>query len=287
LRVFYSLSVAILSYQVLVIAAASEQLDLLTSWLMQAGSLGVIPETGNALRAYFTGDTDLSVVFADCTAQFPQARLIAQNQFALDQDRAEALSFEPFQLTSEYWVVDCRALDTQRLVETIIIDPGPSFGSGKHDTTQLCAQLMAELNLKDKAFLDVGCGSGILSLLAAKLGASRITAVDIEIDARLNTQRNFSLNAVQDATILSDLNDDVSTYEIIAANMLAPTLIFLAPQILKRLKPCGILILSGLLASEIDEICRAFGISRNSADTTLRTQNEWVGICSRGIVRIS
>lgn len=146
------------------------------------------------------------------------------------------------------------ACDEQRLVLTL--DPGMAFGTGGHETTRLCLECLESILDEllplnpDPTLLDLGTGSGVLAIAAAKLGAQRIEAVDIDPQAVLVAEENCRLNRVADAvrcssTPLEQLDAD---YDLILANILAEELVRLAPQLLAHLKPNGLLVLSGILA---------------------------------------
>ncbi len=138
----------------------------------------------------------------------------------------------------------------------IVLDPGMAFGTGGHETTRLCLECLESLlvpppvDLAELKLLDLGTGSGILAIAAAKLGACRIEAVDIDPQAVKVAEENCTLNGVTaqvrcSTTPLEQLGDG---YRIILANILAEELVRLAPELVKRLAPGGSLILSGILA---------------------------------------
>jgi len=146
----------------------------------------------------------------------------------------------------------------------IQIDPGMAFGTGAHPTTRMCLESMERICLDDEgsgltdSLLDVGTGSGVLSIAAALLGATRITAVDIDPEAVRVTQENLELNGVDgvvqaSTTPLSELQGE---YGIVVANILAEELVRLADQLTARVAAGGWLILSGIL-TEKEEFVRA------------------------------
>jgi len=151
--------------------------------------------------------------------------------------------------------------DDRRVV--IVLDPGMAFGTGGHETTRLCLECLERLlvppppDVATMNILDLGTGSGILAIAAAKLGATRIDAVDIDPQAAIVASENCLLNHVDfkincSTTPLTQLGDG---YRIILSNILAEELVRLAPEIVSRLAPDGDLILSGILA-EREELVR-------------------------------
>jgi ribosomal protein L11 methyltransferase len=134
----------------------------------------------------------------------------------------------------------------------IILDPGLAFGTGDHPTTSLCLAWLSEQTLPGKTLLDYGCGSGILSIAAIKLGAAQAYAVDIDPQALEVTRRNAVHNGIHNGMqvmLPSELPPDFQA-DIVIANILFGTLIELAAEITARVRPGGRLVLSGLLGSD-------------------------------------
>lgn len=138
----------------------------------------------------------------------------------------------------------------------ILIDPKMSFGTGHHSTTALMIKTMLSLDFKDKKVLDMGCGTGVLAILAKKLGASEVTAIDIDELAVSNAAENFQLNKTGDimlhqgdAALLADRE-----FEIILANInrniLVNDMVFYA----RSLMPGGLLLISGIYHTDLDQV---------------------------------
>ena len=140
-------------------------------------------------------------------------------------------------------------------VAEIVIDPGRAFGTGAHPTTRLCLELLLELEPQGP-FADLGCGSGVLAIAAAKLGFAPVAAFDSDAGAIEATRANARDNAVAlDRVERWDLRHDApAAARTVAANLMRPLLLQLAP----RLEPPDALILSGLLNDEADEVVAAF-----------------------------
>ncbi len=143
------------------------------------------------------------------------------------------------------------------------IYPGQGFGTGTHETTRLAALFLEqelEQALTPVNVLDVGTGSGILAVLAAKRGAARVTALDIDEDALMNARENCEHNLVHEQISLSStpvtaLQDD---FNLVVANIIAPVLRQLAPVFPTLLKPGGRLILSGILLDQLPELTKLY-----------------------------
>ena len=174
----------------------------------------------------------------------------------------------------------------------IEIDPGISFGTGKHETTQLCIrQLQKYVEGKHPKVLDVGCGSGILSIVALKLGAREVVGTDLDADCMTSTRDNMQVNHLDLSlgtfyvgNLIDDeeLQEKVGTeeYEIVVANILAPVIIAMAPVIPARLKQGGYFITSGIIdfkENEVKEAIEAAGLTV----VEINHQGEWVNITAQ------
>lgn len=141
----------------------------------------------------------------------------------------------------------------------IRIEPGASFGLGDHSTTLLSLRAMVGSIFDGALVLDVGCGSGVLGITAAKLGAARVEAIDISAAAVEATMANAALNGVSgrvnaSTSALAEIDE---TFDIVVANILAPALIALAPDLQRVLGPSGVLIISGVLDGRYDHVVEA------------------------------
>ena len=139
----------------------------------------------------------------------------------------------------------------------IRIDPGTAFGTGKHETTRMCLQAIEE-NAPDKPWtmLDVGTGSGILSVYGAMLGAMEITAIDIDPEAVRWAEKNIELNDIPIKIDLSTtpLEEIDRKYDLIAANIILNTILELGSLFPKLLNPAGVLIISGILREQTEKV---------------------------------
>jgi ribosomal protein L11 methyltransferase len=142
-------------------------------------------------------------------------------------------------------------------VTEIVIDPGQAFGTGTHPTTALCLELMLDLE-PGGSFADLGCGSGVLAIAAAKLGFEPVTAVDAERQAVEATKRNARDNGVVlDHVERHDLRGErAPSADVVAANLMRPLLLRVAEQMGSDRPPS--MIVSGLLDEEADEVAAAF-----------------------------
>ena len=144
----------------------------------------------------------------------------------------------------------------------IVIDPGPAFGHGGHPTTVMVLELLCDEGIHGQVVGDVGCGTGVLAIVAAKLGASRVWATDTDSDAVETTRRNAESNSVLvdivngvDAADIALINVTIDVHEMLAGSVTAPTVVA-----------------SGILVHQVDRIERAYGAQLEST----RQRDGWV-----------
>ena len=136
----------------------------------------------------------------------------------------------------------------------IELDPGLAFGTGQHPTTRMCLELLGELNLDGQRLLDVGCGSGILSIAAAKLGAD-VVGSDLDEWCIAATRENAEKNNVEvDAKLVANLDWASEPFPLVVANLMSDLLIRLAPELARVTEVGGILVVSGISAPRADEV---------------------------------
>ncbi|MGM0533331.1 MAG: 50S ribosomal protein L11 methyltransferase [Campylobacterota bacterium] len=165
-------------------------------------------------------------------------------------------------------------------INEIIIDPALSFGSGHHATTASCLQAISRYVQKEDCVLDVGCGSGILSIAAQKLQA-HVDICDSDEQALVSAKHNFTKNsaAYRDAWTGSAGNTQ-KQYDVVIANIVSDVLIMLKSQLQKRLKPGGVLILSGILQDKEAAVKEAYAQLK---EIETIHQDEWSTIMYRGV----
>ena len=158
---------------------------------------------------------------------------------------------------------------------TLTIDPGMAFGTGSHETTQLCLAYLCSESVSGKTVLDYGCGSGILALSAAKLGAKKVCGIDIDLQAVEVASQNAKTNSLEDSCVFKATEEPVGGYfDIVVANILSSPLKMLAPLISQYLHLDSGLALSGILRSQSDEVIEAYAPYLDLRVTDERA--EWV-----------
>jgi ribosomal protein L11 methyltransferase len=167
----------------------------------------------------------------------------------------------------------------------LTLDPGMAFGTGSHATTRLCLEALAELYENPpgpQRVLDVGTGSGILAVAAAVLGARNVLGCDIDETACQVAVDNARQNGVEEwiAVTLDPLESLDGSFEVVLANILAEENARLAPELIQRLAPGGVLILSGILQEKEQLVIDAFA-DRGLEGPDIRRQDEWSCLCYR------
>ncbi len=165
-------------------------------------------------------------------------------------------NYHPLRISERLWICPSWIAPPDPKAVNVILDPGMAFGTGDHPTTALCLEWLAELDCTNKDVIDYGCGSGILSIAALKLGARSALGVDIDPQALDVSRRNTELNGVGERfeTFLPDNLPAGASADIVIANILARPLVELAPYIMACVRPGGRLALSGLLREQEDMV---------------------------------
>lgn len=172
----------------------------------------------------------------------------------------------------------------------IEIDPGISFGTGKHETTQLCIRQIRKYLKEGGRVLDVGCGSGILSIAALKLGAGSVVGTDVDGDCITSTHENMTVNHLAENSgefYVGNLIDDkafqkkIGTgYDLVVANILADIIIPMAPALYQCTKEQGVLITSGIIDFKENEVKEALE-QAGFEILEVNHQGEWVNVTAR------
>ncbi|RZT76856.1 [LSU ribosomal protein L11P]-lysine N-methyltransferase [Azospira oryzae] len=207
------------------------------------------------IAALFEADADAGAVLAACcaglglpTPAFTLETVEEQNWVQLTQSQ-----FDPIRVSDKLWIVPSWHETPAPDAINLILDPGMAFGTGSHPTTRLCLEWLERYVTADCSLLDYGCGSGILAIAAARLGANPVTGVDIDPQAVDAAKANAERNGV--SAHFADSRDPIDgQFDILIANILANPLKALAPALAAHVRPGGWLALSGILVEQEEEL---------------------------------
>jgi ribosomal protein L11 methyltransferase len=238
------------------------------------------PEIDDSGNAEFISELLASLKEAGFNLLAPQEKIVEEQDWV----RLTQSQFAPIQIGERIWVVPSwHDAPTDPNAICLAVDPGLAFGTGSHPTTHLCLLWLEQHhNLQNQSLLDYGCGSGILAIAAAKLGAKPVVGTDIDPQAMVAARSNAEINNTVIRFILPNENAPElaaeTKYDIVMANILANPLQVLAPALVNKMRPCGQIVLSGVLARQAEEV-----ISTYSQWLTLSVWKESEGwVCLHG-----
>ena len=238
-------------------------------------------KTHAAVSVYLSEDKNVPEIIASLKSKFAglDIKTDIQTIGLKEEDWAECWKkyYKPLRIGKNIIIVpaweDYNAEESDIIVK---IDPGMAFGTGTHETTALCAELIEKYMPKGKKVLDVGTGSGILAIIASKLGAKEVDALDIDPNAVKSAQENCLANNVSNVTCRqSDLIRAVTgKYDFISANIVADIIIRMSENVGDFLNPGGMLIVSGIIEAQAEQVYRAI-ISKGFDLMEKLDKNDW------------
>ena len=212
------------------------------------------------LEALFDENTDAAAVRSALgSLKLDERRVQADHLMDADWQNAWRQHAVQACFGGRLWVIPREAEAPGELA--LRLDPGLAFGTGSHPTTRLCLEWLAQQQLEGLRVLDLGCGSGILGLAALKLGCASVHAIDHDPQALLATRDNAAYNALADERLIPGepaLLERAEPFDLVVANILANPLIELAADITAWTRIGGRIVLSGLLAGQMDEVQAAY-----------------------------
>ncbi len=175
-----------------------------------------------------------------------------------DWEREWMDNYHPIQCGKNLWICPSWIEPPEPEATNVLLDPGLAFGTGTHPTTLLCLRWLGEQQLASKSLLDYGCGSGILAIAGALLGATLVEAVDNDPQALLATRDNASRNGIDHIAVFAPDQESQRENDVLIANILAEPLIALAPKLTRLTAMGGQICLSGLLESQAGWVMDAY-----------------------------
>jgi len=161
------------------------------------------------------------------------------------------------------------------------MDPGLAFGTGTHQTTSLCLEYLDSNPPKNLHIVDFGCGTGVLAIAAAKLGAASVIAIDNDPQAVLSSKENVAKNNCENiiSTIHSIDQKDGNQYDLLIANILANPLVELEPLFSDLVCSNGLLLLSGILKEQVDRVVNCYSV--NFSNIEVVNKDEWFRLSAK------
>jgi len=226
----------------------------------EPGEIFELSWNANRVVALFDSDVDVTKVIKNLE-EFVNVSQLSDYQVRTveDQDwvRLTQKQFDPIQVTDRIRITPSWSdVGVPSDVE-IVLDPGLAFGTGSHPTTRLCLQWLDQASVSERIVVDYGCGSGILGIVAKKLGSKGVFCVDIDENALIATEYNAQRNGV-DVNIQSANDEFKMSADVLVANILSAPLKVLAAAFASIVRPGGRIALSGILVEQEDELCEVY-----------------------------
>jgi ribosomal protein L11 methyltransferase len=233
------------------------------------------------VAATFDGANDHELLYRQLTSELPDhlaSGVRLQTLQDQDWDQAYKQHFQPLQCAPGLWIVPSWSEPPDPDATNIQLDPGLAFGTGSHPTTALCLAWLGASKVDYREVIDYGCGSGILAIAAIKLGAQKVTAVDIDTQALTACKSNMQVNGINSSQIrvIPPEELEVIAVDLLIANILAGPLVNLAPRFAELVKPGGQILLSGILDTQVEELQLAYQPYFKLDPASYR--DEWVSI---------
>lgn len=285
-------------YQINVVGLDRRNEDIFTAWAFEQGAEGVAEKLSflqpnlvyepTAIEAdffdvevYFTSPPPEAFLF-ELTRQFPEARYELTQQPHKDWLEEWKKGFEPFEFVSPFWIIPSWREVPPLVTHPLHIDPGMAFGTGTHETTQLAGQqILNLLNSRDNqdsclTLIDIGCGTGVLAIMAKQMGLKHVEAMDIDPECRRVSKENAVRNNTE-IVVTDELIADIhSEFDVVVANIIDGVLVQLRSDLMRITRTNGWLILSGILF-ENDEAFKEQFFKENDHVLLNRIQKgEWV-----------
>ena len=206
---------------------------------------------------------------------FPKAKVSVKSLQDQNWERAWLDNFKPIKISEKLWIVPSWHDNVDDDAINVRIDPGMSFGTGTHESTQLCLGWLTDMNISGKSLIDFGCGSGILAIAGLKLGAKYVLATDIEPRSLSATLENAEKNDV-DESLEVYLPEElpVNQVDVVIANILATTIIELKQVLMSHVASKGQLLLAGILREQEKMIKQAIP----EFQWQTRKQGNWIAL---------
>lgn len=216
------------------------------------------------INALFESNTNIDIIKKSLNTDHASLKYTLDVLAEKDWEKVCLDNFKPKQIGDRLLICPSWLTPDKQDITILTLDPGLAFGTGSHETTELCLSWLEKTDLTDKTIIDYGCGSGILGLSALKLGAEHVYAIDIDEQALIATKNNAITNNISENNLIISKPDLLKcTADIILANILLKTLISLKQNFINLLNKQGKIITSGILITQVEELITAFSPELN------------------------
>jgi len=260
------------SYQLLELEGSAEELDIATALLLERGCLGTEESDVGSLRAYFPEEADLRAVATELRGSIPAVRCAVTEPIP-DRDWLSEWKrdLEGFPIGSRYFVLPTWKPDVDTTRTVLRIDPEQAFGTGTHETTRLSVELVEDYVNAGSSVIDVGTGTGILAMVAAREGASSVLGIDVDPAAVACARMNVERNGLSEKVRIEQ--SDWESLDAIEADVVVANI---STAVLERAvdRMYGTILLSGILVDEVD----ALGRTVPGKISNQRTAGEWAAL---------
>ncbi len=279
------------TYHEVTIAVKHSDVDAVSNYIIDNISTGLLleDEEGNShtvIKFYVSANTPLDEKVSALTAylvnvddEYDEVTVKSKSIKNIDWLESYQKSVIPIEIGNSIVITPPWNKDEFTDKQVIIIEPKMAFGTGKHETTRSCLAVLEKLELSGKTIFDLGCGSGILGIYAAQMGAIKVVGYDTDELAVDNSIENFEINNVADIceAHLGNIDDvpDETTYEIVIVNIIKKVIVPIMAKLKARVSPGGIIILSGLLKQDGPDIKKA-AAECGMTDFSIHYDNDWI-----------
>lgn len=233
------------------------------------------------LTALFDNQDSLRRTRKFLTSHLPSVEIIATQLEDEIWERKWMDHFKPMAFGANSWVIPDGFEPVNPDAVNLYLDPGLAFGTGTHATTALCLQWLDRHDVRGQHWVDFGCGSGILAVMALLQGAEKVICVDIDDQAIAATRQNAEKNKVAEGIeiVSPEAIDSIRRQDGVLANILAAPLKQLRPAFVTMLKPGGHIVLSGILSEQQNDLCEEY--AQSFIDIECQNLDDWVRVNAR------
>ena len=233
------------------------------------------------LTALFSSKAELGGLCRELRSVFPDSAAEVETLAEQRWERVWLEDFRPMQFGERLWVCPSGHAPPDPAAVNVMLDPGLAFGTGTHSTTAMCLRRLASVPPEGLGVIDYGCGSGILAIAAALLGAWPVFAVDHDAHALTACRENCRRNNLTETRVMTVSPEQLPALQadLLLANILAGPLLELRERFQALVRPGGAIVLSGILGEQADRLRRAYGERFDLEPVT--TEGEWALLAGR------